>query len=154
MLHIKQNSHFYTVSLACKASVMLQGCEVHCKNIWVTSTHNFRLSQLHHCEQGMLSNRFSWKFIEELLISYISYSLFQKTYLATFLALLPQPYNQGTPPGADHCVRSKPQLIVEVCCFFDLPSFYRLSERKFSAHWKEILISQKREASQLYTLWF
>ena len=29
--------------------------------------HFFRLSQLHRCDQGMLPNWFSWKFIEELL---------------------------------------------------------------------------------------
>ena len=30
--------------------------------------HIFRLSQLHQCDQGMLTNRFSLKFIEELLL--------------------------------------------------------------------------------------
>ena len=29
--------------------------------------HTFRLSQLHQCDQGMLPNTFSRKFIEELL---------------------------------------------------------------------------------------
>ena len=48
--------------------------------------HIFRFLRLQQCDQGMLPNRLFWKFIEELLFSLASI-FFQRTYLATFLAL-------------------------------------------------------------------
>ena len=55
---------------------------------------------LYQCDQGMLSNRFSWKCIEDLFLLVTVASIFlQKTYLATILAFLSQACNQGTLQG-------------------------------------------------------
>ena len=53
-----------------------------------------------------------------------------------------QPRNS---PGADDCVRSKKQQTPTDMLI------YRVSERKFSALWTEILLLQKKEASQLHS---
>ena len=57
--------------------------------------HIVRLSELHQCGQGVLQTRLSLGAFSVPLVSLI----FQKTYLSTFLALLPQPCNQGTIQG-------------------------------------------------------
>ena len=47
----------------------------HCKNTWVSYfNHIFRLSQLHQCDQGMLSNRFSCSPLRSFYFNSISYS--------------------------------------------------------------------------------
>ena len=56
----------------------------------------FRLSQLHQCDQGMLPNRFlkvHWGTVSLVTLASI---FFQKIYLVTSQAFLPQPCNQGT----------------------------------------------------------
>ena len=78
--------------------------------------HNFRLSLLHQCDQGMLSNRFSW--MRSFFFSYI------RTYLAAFLAFLPQPFNQGTQRWSIVYHQRNQQTSSDML-------IYRLSERRY-----------------------
>ena len=59
--------------------------------------HIIRLSQLHQCDQGMLSKCLFFQ-VHLGAFSFITLAsfFFQKTYLATFLAFLPQACNQFT----------------------------------------------------------
>ena len=73
----------------------------HCSRICTLKrfNHTFRLSQLHQCDQGILPNRLSWKFNQELLfyiVTLASVLFFSRrpSYLTAFLAFLPWPWKE------------------------------------------------------------
>ena len=82
---------------------------IHYKNTaWVS--YFFRFSQFQQCNQGMLPNWFYLRSLRSFQASLVTVaSLFsQKTYLATFLAFLPQTMQPRT---QSRCVKSKKQKI-------------------------------------------
>ena len=126
--HTHMYTHMYIHTHTCTHTHMYTRTHthMHCNNIWVTSTI-FWSSQLNACcVHGTLqASRDASHLIESLsvvetLLLFVNLGLFAESLaMATFLAFLPLPCNQGTPPGVD---QRTPNLTRNADIYEDLKS--------------------------------
>ena len=106
------------------------------------------MSQLHQCDQEMLPNKLSLKYIEGFSWTTLASLFFQKTYLAIFLAFIPQTFNEGTLQGQ---MSKKQQTSPKTLIYCVEGSFSTVhsddSNRKRSLNFTYISHTHKRNAT-------